>query len=249
MGVFWEPGIYSSYIAIGMMFEIFYQKKTSVLSLLLFSICILTTNSTAGYGLFIIAVLMLVAKKSSKCVTMLLSLLLLIIAVIFLNNRVALLNLLIERNPLVFSKLLLMNDNVSFLDRMQSPLFNIRIFLKSPIFGMGLGKVDSYYSAFTRSSQTSTSTFYLAAFGILGIVPTVMMICGLLRNKKIGLTMRVLQVIMFTIILNKEPHIFFTATYIILFYMISINTNLSRYKEDRCILVYDNSNHGLLSST
>lgn len=49
-GIFWEPGVFATFLIIAILFETcFKEKKSSVIKIFLFIICIITTKSTAGY--------------------------------------------------------------------------------------------------------------------------------------------------------------------------------------------------------
>uniref|UniRef100_UPI000FF138CB hypothetical protein n=1 Tax=Exiguobacterium sp. AM39-5BH TaxID=2292355 RepID=UPI000FF138CB len=58
LGIFWEPGLFATFLVIGLLFELFFNnKKISIFRVIIFSLTIFTTQSSAGYLLlFIVSV-------------------------------------------------------------------------------------------------------------------------------------------------------------------------------------------------
>lgn len=119
----------------------------------------------------------------------------------------------------MFGKLVV--ETASSTERIDSPRANLAIFYEYPIWGSGLGRVNDLYAQITKGAQTSTITYALAAFGLSGISFILMWIIGIFRIKFLDIFLKILITCLFLIILNKEPHIFFSATYILMFYFVS----------------------------
>lgn len=219
IGVFWEPSIYSSLIIIAMVFEIcFKDKKPSFINLFILLIGLITTRSAGGYFLLLFVMILYFFKNAKTLKSIFLQLITILVSLWSYFNIDRIINFLVSINPLVFGKFL--NENsASILERSSSPLANIELFLNSPIFGQGLGKIDALYSQF-GISQTSTSTYFMAAFGIWGILYTLVTVYGSYMQKKINIITRILIAIIILLIVNKEPHARIIITYIIMFYLI-----------------------------
>lgn len=66
-GMFWEPGLFATYLVIALVFEIIYKnKKTSLCRIVIFSIGIFTANSSAGYVLLVLTYVLLLTRNKSK---------------------------------------------------------------------------------------------------------------------------------------------------------------------------------------
>lgn len=217
MGIFWEPSIYSSFIIMAMLFEISY-KKPSKSRLIILLLGLLSTGSTGGFFLIPFIAMVLLFRKSNTLKSIVIQTGLLFSSLWSFVNMERIFAFLAEKNPLVFGKLVRENS-ASLFDRVNSPTANIELFLDNPIFGQGLGKVDELYSGYLIS-QTSTSTYYLAAFGIFGIIYTATIIYGAYRRKQLNLTTRILIAIILILIVNKEPHARLVLTHIFIFYLI-----------------------------
>lgn len=219
IGAFWEPGIFATFLLIAITLELWKKGKSSKLTLTLFLITLLTTRSTFAYlmifPMFIsfLTIGSVVSKKQYLLYLFILSL----IVLVYLNLN-SILYFLNELNPTIFGKLV--SESVSFNERIDSPFTNILIFKNNFLFGAGLGNTENIFVSLTYGSQTSTSTYFLAAFGIFGIFYTISFILGILSFSKVNIISRITFLIIVLSQINKEPHIFFTATFIILFYFL-----------------------------
>lgn len=220
MGVFWEPSIFSSLIAMAMVYEIcFTKEKPSLINLTIFLLGLITTQSTGGYFLLSLVILLFFFKNANTLKSIVLQMGLLVTTLLLYFNINKVLLFLVSINPRVFSKLLLFYENISVAQRIQSPIANVELFLENPFFGLGLGNVDFAYSKF-NICQTSTSTYYLAVFGFLGILYTLLMIIGVMKQQKHTIITRIIIILILLSMVNKEPHFWFVITYIIIFYFI-----------------------------
>lgn len=222
IGIFWEPGVFSTFIVFAVVFEIVIKEKVSKINLLIFSLGLITTFSTSGYLMFIL-ILFLIFQKNSKGIksTVGFTIILgsfIVLYMYFINIVEYLYNFM----PTVFGKFL--QDSASVESRLDSPLSNLHIFLQSPLYGSGLGKVDDLFVSMTDAPQTSTSTYYLAAFGIFGILYVYFFVYGILKYKSINIFSRIILLIIILLQMNKESHLLFSASYIIMFYFLKISS-------------------------
>ncbi|NQX59453.1 hypothetical protein [Paenibacillus qinlingensis] len=226
IGVFWEPSIFSSLIVMAMVYEICFKKeKTSYINIMIFTVGIITSQSTGGIFLIPLVLFLYLFKNANTLKSLILQIGLLLTSLFAFFNSNQLILLLAEIFPRAYLQLDTAQDNVSVVDRLQSPLANFELFLGKPFFGLGLGNVDTAYS-FLNITQTSTSTYYLATFGTLGIIYTFLIVYGVMKQKYRSLNERFIITIIILIIVNKEPHFWFVGTYIILFYFIKPELNV-----------------------
>ena len=219
IGVFWEPGLFATFILIGFIFELIFKEKTSKFTFLIFTIGLISTKSTFGY-LYLFFMIFLLYKKPSFSMILFLFL----FFMLFIYNIDLILSKLVDFNPKMFSKFI--NDSNSLTERIDSPITNLKIFFENPFFGSGIGAMDNIYSTMTKSNQTSTLTYFLGALGFFVIIPYYYFIIGVLKSKNIRNTFnKLFFIISFFVFINKEPHTFITITYILMFYFIDPITN------------------------
>jgi hypothetical protein len=218
IGTFWEPGLFATLILIAIILELWNKNKTSKLTILIFLITLYTTKSTYGYLMLVPISFELFTKVLNKRFSFSLTIFLITI-VVFLNYKLNdFISWLVQINPRLFSKLI--DESNSFNARIESPLTNLRIFENNYLFGAGLGNTENLFNNMTIGSQTSTSTYFLAAFGFLGIAYTLLFIYGVLSYKEVNLSSRLVFLFILLTQINKEPHIYFTTTFILLFYFL-----------------------------
>jgi hypothetical protein len=220
IGIFWEPSIYSSFIILAIVYEICY-KKSSFPKLGILFLGLISTGSTGGFFLIPFLVMLILFRRTNIIKSVSLQFLFITAGILSYLNMNKIFSLLAKFNPLVFGKLIRENSE-SILERFNSPNANMELFYRSPIFGYGLGNVDELYSI-NLISQTSTSTYYLAAFGLIGIIYSLTIVRGALKQKKINLTSKMLIAIIFILIVNKEPHTRLVLSHILIFYLIKDN--------------------------
>lgn len=219
-GIFWEPGLFASYLILASVFEIEFSQKHSRWKLIIFVVTVLTTYSTAGIILLCLVGILLVDKEiENNNIRMIwfFVLILLGLTIFIFQNRI--LESLIHINPEVFSKLL--GEDTSKTTRLGGPLLNLSIFYSHPIFGAGFSGATELFQnmkiLFKADSQTSTSLYMMAALGIGGICYTIWWIKGIMTNKNFSFLSKIVIVIIVISILNKEPHNALMATWLILF--------------------------------
>lgn len=215
LGIFWEPGLFASFLIIAIILESL-KKKQSKINIMIYFIGIVSTKSTFAYLisiLIIIYFLLLNSSKLKKKCVYLLSMMIIIVTIIEYNQII---RFLYNLSPELFGKIL--NSTNSLTERIESPLNNFKIFLDNPIFGLGIDKVNKIYETIIKTPQTSTSTFLLAAFGISGFLYTYLIYSGIWNLKFLSKSNRLIIIVIFLIIVNKEPHTNLSVIYILIFY-------------------------------
>lgn len=219
-GMFWEPGLFATAIAISTMFELVFKKeKVNWLRIILYFVTIITVNSSAGFVLMFFCMMLVVARtiKMQKAFSWWMPIVLgLLIAgiVAVLNLDMIISGMALADNP-YFEKLLA--ENVENSSRIKAIAHNFEVFASDPIFGVGFSGAASVME---YVADTSTCTYLLSVFGIPGILYTVFWIVGIFKQKK-NIFVKTLLCVIFMVILNKEPHHNLLISWIIMFYLLS----------------------------
>ena len=231
MGFFWESGIFASYLLLAIAVECSFEEKASKLRLSLLFAALITTYSTAGLLLVPLALSIGLLKRGGRARAAI-SAGLLLIFVITIVNLPVLIAALVNLNPSLFGKLINM-DAVTRLTRLQSPEICLSLFFENPLFGLGYGEaLDSYsfriLSIASIDSLTSTSFFQLAAFGIAGFAMWGVTVYSLLGTGRLPLSAALMLVLLFAIILNKEPHTASALTYMLVFSLLALGNQKNK---------------------
>ena len=225
-GIFWEPGMLASFLLLALSFELIFRKKVRPLFVIVFLLGLILTFSTFGYLCFAFVIILFVNKKVRKFwVAALLYFIVFgsLMAIIAFPNQV--IAPLVKWLPDVFGKLA-KNGTISFFvdDRSRCISFDIQCWLQNPIFGNGMSKMTSIYEDAALSygihAQTSTLTYYLAEFGILGLTFPAFFIAGLFSYKKLEIENKVILLFLYLVILFKEPHQAILFDYVLLFLLV-----------------------------
>ncbi len=228
-GIFWEPGVLASIIVIALIFEIYFKERTSFFYLLVYMAGIYLTKSAAGFLILLLLLFGYVWKKtllSRFKIANSLFIAVLLIAILFYKDFFYWLNTL---NPEVFGKLV-ESQSATTATRINTPAINFNIFLAKPLFGWGFTGAASLFKTKLLSSvfdarivaQTSTSTQLLAAIGIAGAAYSIGFASPLWTRKFDGILFFVDKftiIVCLLLMVNKEPHIYFVITWIVLFYL------------------------------
>lgn len=225
-GVFWEPGLFATFLLLALSFEIMFRKKIRKLFFFVFLIGLILTFSTFGYICLVLVLVLLVNKKVERFwLAGLLYFILFGSVVSFLVFSNDIIPFLSKMFPDVFGKLEQKGKIIIFGgDRLNSIVFDFECWLKKPIFGNGMSKMTEYYTeaALTKDihSQTSTLTYFLAEFGILGLTFPVFLLLGLFFSKKIEFENKFIFAILYILILFKEPHQGIIFDYVFMFILV-----------------------------
>ena len=217
-GVFWEPGIFASYLALAIVFEsITNSKSISWFRIIVFVVSIITTTSSAGYALLVLAVGVILLRQSqlNGYKKILAICIIIIIGVVALNIDSIILNTSLSNNAYLVK---LTSERLKQSSRITAIFHNLSIFWKSPLFGAGVSNVLSQMSSW---ADISTTTYMLSIFGILGSLYTLFIVYGIFSQKQMNVFVKLLFFFVLVAIVNKEPHINIMFTWIIILGMVS----------------------------
>jgi hypothetical protein len=219
IGAFWEPGVFATFILVAIILELWNTEQTSKFTIFLFTITLFTTKSTFAYLMILpIGISFISVNNVGRYREVIFNFILLVSFFLIFFNFILILEKLNTISPGIFGKLI--TESTSVNERIESPLTNLHIFKDYPILGAGIGNTENLYSSLTSGSQTSSSTYFLASFGILGIFYSLFFIYGILIYNTVNLTSRFMFLVIILSQINKEPHMYFTATFILLFYFL-----------------------------
>lgn len=225
MGPFWEPGIYASMTILALLLQEIVKLNLSIrrkkINTIILVIGIILSFSTAGYMLLLILfVIKTLTKVNGKNATIIILLLIVVLLVMLIYSD-EILNLLNNWLPNVFGKLTF--ESNSKLTRINGPLIDLKIFMNNPIFGAGMTDYQlqwpHYAGLMNVESRTSTITYFLANYGIPGILYLFAILRGVFRQKNFSLVIRMCILVIIVSILSKEPHYINLLTNIIITYL------------------------------
>ena len=206
-GIFWEPGIFATYLILALSLEIIYPSSAAkhYWRYVVFFAAIVTTTSTAGYAMFLACVFLFFVRITERSEAPLLirffPTLAFILALFFVLN----LDTIIQASPLVnyhiFEKLL--SDNLVDASRILVVPHNIQLFLREPIFGAGIKTVSDNL---IPNADVSSITYMMSIFGLLGLVLPIGFFRGIFFRKEIGFYAKLTLFAIIIAILSKEPH-------------------------------------------
>lgn len=224
LGVFWEPGLFASFLAIACLVELsLVERQPSRLRLSLYILALLLTQSTAGYLLLVfVGFVAFFRRRRGVGIAFVLSLVGGMLAYLYTDKVVS---FLAAYQPAVFGKI---DDGGFFSEtRWNALLVDLDLFGQSPIVGMGIGGAsEGFLSSMDLMvrAQTSTSGFFLAALGIPGIIYSIAWVWGPMRLKNISIYARVWFSVCMLTIVNKEPHMTLLFSYCLLFYLLAYDS-------------------------
>ena len=221
-GIFWEPGIFATYLILAIAFEIFALKnnhagkKKSVIHIIIFAIGLITANSTAGFALGAVCILLFfVSSKANKRVNTPLSLLYTFILVLFL---IAIVNLdyIIMNTPLADNEYIvkLLSSNLEESARVTVLWINLELFFKHFFSGAGISEISRLNAL---HADISTATYILSLFGVLGVAYIGCIIKGIFRQKDLNVYSKLIFFVLIMAITSKEPHLEMIFTWILIF--------------------------------
>lgn len=217
-GMFWEPGLFATHLTLSIVFELLFREKSSLLRLALFSACIVTANSSAGFVLWFLCVMLWLTKKNAVTNNALGRFL----GVIIIGLGIA---VIVEFDSLITQTALAKNeyfqkltaDSLADASRVKAIGHNLSQFLSAPLFGVGVAGVSA---SMKYVADTSTSTYMLSIFGAMGSLYTFAWGYGILKKVRAGLAARILLLIIILVIVNKEPHHQMLFSWCLMFYLI-----------------------------
>lgn len=173
-GIFREPGVFQMFLIIGLLFQMFVLKKSSIKVQIVYIVALVTTFSTTGYiALIFVGVLYFIKRnnfkeeKKSKAIIIICLLLIFTYLSLFTDF------IYIEEYGSVFGKLTDSNS-LTVGARVASVVVNLRLFLNSPIWGVGVTNVDTQFAPLAQNilgvytiHNTNTILWQLAAYGAI----------------------------------------------------------------------------------
>ena len=228
--IFWEPGMFACFLIIAMIFEIILKDKTNYIHLFIFSIGIFTANSSAGFVLWILCMVLFILnladiKQINNPVIFLCMIVVFSIGIIaILNLDKIILSTELSKNE-YFIKLLSQNINDS--TRNNAIRYNLKTFFESPFVGIG---ATQYYQSVKYVADTSTSTFFMSVFGFGGLFYTLFYIYGILKINGINIFSKICLLAIIISILNTEPQMNNIFIWCFLFYLLKKDSSNKKSK-------------------
>ena len=213
--IFWEPGIFASYISIALILLILSnEKKNRKFKYLVFFLGLISAHSSAGYVLGVMCLLLMLYKNlddklSFKTVFAIIFSIAVIVILISYEEILRITGLI--NNPYI-EKLLI--DNVLTSSRFEALAANFVVFLKNPLFGAGINEVKE---KLVLCGDMATSTYLMSIYGILGILFTFILFYGIFTQKKINICSKIIVSFIMICIVNKEPHVLMPFIWFIIF--------------------------------
>lgn len=219
-GVFWEPGIFATFLVLAIAFEAIFKKgKINYLRILLFSITTISTQSSAGYVLLLVGIILVfltVAHQTKKASGKFLAYFIIFAVILLLLFSNFIIRNTSLANNVHFKKLLF--ENILEQSRVKAFSHNIEIFLDNPIFGAGFQVTTD---SMAHVADTSTTTYIMSVFGVFGLAHIVMLTVGVAKIKGIDPISKIVFWLLMVLIINKEPHLFNLFTWIFMFYLVN----------------------------
>lgn len=218
--LFWEPGLFATALTFALIFELIYQKKKNAMRIVLYVAGIITANSTAGYVMLVLLLVLasLKIQPEQKPIRILLAVvqIAIVIAAVaaFLNLDKILVMSGLSQNA-AFAKL--MSGTLTESQRGRAIQDSFASFMESPLFGNGAVKIAQ---GMNYVADTATSIYAMSIFGILGCGYSIFYITGVFKQRNINLITRVVLLIIVFGILNKEPHLDLLFTWIFGFFLL-----------------------------
>ncbi len=219
-GMFWEPGLFATALIFALLLELLFKEgKVKPLRIILYTACIFTANSSAGFVLWILCMLIFLLRNSSMVgknviVKVIAPLLLTVLIAVILNLDTIIMETGLRHNQYVQK---LLSNNISQSSRVFAITHNLSLFAKHPLFGAGI--VETAYHA-QRYADTSTTTYLMCEYGILGLSYTIFWIIGIFRQKGINVFCKILVLAIILSIINKEPHGSIMFSWCFMFYLL-----------------------------
>ncbi|MEZ8186032.1 hypothetical protein ACED29_09430 [Shewanella sp. 5S214] len=223
--IFWEPGIYASFLIIALYMELFFYNNERKTRIFIFVTALITTLSSAGIILFFLYIISIIIRfrVSAK------SLFSILVGFIVFAGAIYMVIDVINSHGIdpmrSINKVINPSDTES--ERMTSPINLLHIFYLNPYFGLGLDGALNEYTKIAKISLTSTSLTYFACFGIMSFIFVFPALLFLYLTRTFIIQAAIVTLVYFLII-NKELHLFFISQYLIMFYIVS-SSNIKKF--------------------
>lgn len=216
IGIFWEPGAYSSILIFCLVLEICFEKKSDWKRVTLYSITILTTASTAGIILLPATLALFVFKRFPNKWLQIIPFAASVLFLITVFFWQSLGDVLSRIMPFIFAK------GTSFTSRVTSFEYGVRAFLQNPIFGTGNGfsAWSETFSSEIMDSYTSTTGWFLGYYGFLGVILFLAHLVGCYTIFPKNPSMGAMVFFITFMVINKESHSQLMFSWLLLFYAV-----------------------------
>lgn len=221
--LFWEPGLFAGFVLMALCMEVAFRDKPCLGKVIILISGILSSGSSSGLILLALVGVIAVERffEQSKAKVMIEAAVVLI-AFAFWAFSDEMMKALNQLFPDVFGKLI--GEESTKITRISAPLVNLIIFLNNPVFGAGIHGANEIFSSLKNvygiDSQTSTCTYFLAAFGVAGILINVIAVVALVRLRRISVMQKLFMGTLFLLLLNVEPYQELAFLWILFFYLI-----------------------------
>lgn len=225
-GCFWEPGLFATMLIYGIVLEGLAEKK-SVFRIVLYTITVLTTLSAAGYVLLIPALVFAVTcGRTNQKRNLLWEVMVLAFVLLLMILSETVIEYISREIPVVGNKLFSGSSLSISTSRLDSIVYNFKLFMENPIFGKGCYGANIAYG--TDIAQTSTFGYMLAAYGVLGVAYIWAWVSAIFKCPNTSVLGKAMLFIVFFSIQNKEPHTYILISWVLLFYLLNYDkTKLS----------------------
>lgn len=216
-GIFREMGVYQHFLNIALLFYLFYLKQNKLSVILILSVTIITTYSTPGIiFLFIILSVYLYENYRNRF----LKGIKFIFAFIFIFS---IMNIVASNtfNDFIYAINKFLEQGNSYNGRLGAIIGNIFAWAQSPVFGNGIEKgiilaEELYLGQFT-THNTSTTTSFMAIYGLFFSIIMSVPLMLLLYRLKIRRISKILLIVAFFLSINSERFIYDQLYYIFVF--------------------------------
>ncbi|WP_394138422.1 O-antigen ligase family protein [Cytobacillus oceanisediminis] len=216
-GIFREMGVYQFYLNMALLMYLFYLRENKVIVILIFSATVISTFSTPGIlFMFLILIVYLYENYKKELVKVFklifsLSFLFLIVFLFYPNIF----------SDFIYSINKLSEQGNSFNGRLGSIIGNILAWVHNPLIGNGINNgiklaEEMYLGQFT-THNTSTTTSFMAMFGIFFSILMSLPIILLLNKLKIKTISKLVLVFGLFLSINSERLIYDQFYYIFVF--------------------------------
>lgn len=238
-GCFWEPGVFATMIVFAMVFLLFRlnetrdpkERRNIILGIVVQSIALYTTSSSAGivlFGLFLLLIFTMRMSSNLSVLAKIGSWIGVLIVIYVLLNYSTLIEFFGLDSNYFFARIA---QKEGFLENSRYFYFNTdwNYFLQNPILGYGIVQTNSLVAS--GGGDTCTSIYALLVFGIFGLQYTLFYIIGILKLKVNGLS-KLIMVVMLLCIINKEPHLVMLMTWLIMFMLFRPDVRIKKEVSD-----------------
>lgn len=225
-GIFWEPGAYQLYLNWALYYTLTKKNKICLFDVVLFSLTIITTKSTAGImilGMVIISVFFegnkLLKEKKDYFQYKLIILMVSIAGMVLILNNSHLMSMFFSKiTSFVGNKNVINSGNVSAYTRFYSVLANIDIMKDNPLFG--IGSRDIKQAVLNSYGITANTNSILAMGALYGIFAGFMYVCMFIKavKSKRGFISKCIYLIMLIMMYSTENLIVSLFFYLVLIY-------------------------------